>query len=43
MKDEGLSIALGGLEKGLTPLQMAAAYRTFMMKVLYRSSRSPEH
>lgn len=29
IQDQGLSVALGGLEEGLTPLQMAAAYRTF--------------
>lgn len=28
--DEGLAIALGGLSEGLTPLQMAAGYRTFV-------------
>ncbi|WP_152654886.1 transglycosylase domain-containing protein [Oceanobacillus sp. CFH 90083] len=27
--DKGLSIALGGLEKGVTPLQMAQSYQTF--------------
>lgn len=27
--DKGLAIALGGLSKGLTPLQMAESYRTF--------------
>ncbi|SDO30413.1 transglycosylase domain-containing protein [Alkalicoccus daliensis] len=29
IEDEGLSIALGGLEKGISPMQTAAAYRTF--------------
>jgi penicillin-binding protein 2A len=29
IKDEGLAIALGGLSKGVTPVQMANAYRTF--------------
>ncbi|KKI90818.1 penicillin-binding protein [Bacillus sp. SA1-12] len=28
-KDDGLAIALGGLSKGVTPIQMANAYRTF--------------
>ncbi|MGM7719352.1 transglycosylase domain-containing protein [Metabacillus sp. Hm71] len=28
-KDNGLAIALGGLSKGVTPIQMANAYRTF--------------
>lgn len=30
IEDNGLSIALGGLEKGVSPLQMAQAYRTFV-------------
>src|SRR5699024_12544153 len=30
IEDNGLSIALGGLEKGVSPLQMATAYRTFV-------------
>mgnify|MGYP000018567367 CR=1 FL=1 len=29
LPDKGLSIALGGLKKGVTPLQMASAYTTF--------------
>lgn len=29
IKDEGLAIALGGLSEGVTPVQMANAYRTF--------------
>ncbi|PAM96714.1 penicillin-binding protein, partial [Flavobacterium sp. IR1] len=29
MPDKGLSIALGGLEEGVTPLEMAKAYRVF--------------
>lgn len=29
IKDNGLAIALGGLSEGVTPLQMANAYRTF--------------
>jgi penicillin-binding protein 2A len=29
IKDEGLAIALGGLSEGVTPIQMANAYRTF--------------
>jgi len=29
IEDEGLSIALGGLTHGVTPLQMAASYRSF--------------
>ncbi|MCE7793734.1 PBP1A family penicillin-binding protein [Salipaludibacillus sp. CUR1] len=29
LEDEGLSIALGGLENGVTPVQLAASYRTF--------------
>ncbi|WP_241657145.1 transglycosylase domain-containing protein [Halobacillus salinus] len=28
-KDDGLAIALGGLSEGYTPIQMAAAYRSF--------------
>jgi penicillin-binding protein 1A len=32
---EGLSIALGGLHKGVTPLQMAAAYAAFANKGIY--------
>lgn len=33
--DRGLSVALGGLETGLTPLQLAAAYRTFYDEGIY--------
>lgn len=29
IEDKGLSIALGGLKEGISPLQMAEAYRTF--------------
>lgn len=29
IKDDGLAIALGGLTEGVTPIQMANAYRTF--------------
>ncbi|TRM11853.1 PBP1A family penicillin-binding protein [Lentibacillus cibarius] len=29
IKDKGLAIALGGLSKGVTPLQMATSYRVF--------------
>lgn len=29
IEDKGLSIALGGLEEGVTPLQLAQAYRSF--------------
>ncbi|WP_226670047.1 transglycosylase domain-containing protein [Metabacillus litoralis] len=29
IKDDGLAIALGGLSEGVTPIQMANAYRTF--------------
>ncbi|WP_245575506.1 transglycosylase domain-containing protein [Alkalicoccus chagannorensis] len=29
LEEEGLGIALGGLDEGLTPLETAAAYRTF--------------
>jgi penicillin-binding protein 2A len=29
LEEEGLSVALGGLDEGLSPLQMAGAYRTF--------------
>ncbi|MGY3715640.1 transglycosylase domain-containing protein [Sutcliffiella cohnii] len=29
IKDDGLSIALGGLEEGVTPLQLTKAYRSF--------------
>ncbi|WP_174616229.1 transglycosylase domain-containing protein [Virgibacillus ihumii] len=29
IEDQGLAVALGGLSKGLTPLQMAESYRTF--------------
>jgi penicillin-binding protein 1A len=32
---EGLSVALGGLHKGVTPLQMAAAYATFANDGIY--------
>lgn len=35
LNDQGLSVALGGLKKGLTPLQMAAAYRTFYDEGFY--------
>lgn len=30
IKENGLGIALGGLERGLTPIQIAGAYRTFV-------------
>ncbi len=33
--DKGLAIALGGLEKGVTPIQLANAYRTFAENGLY--------
>lgn len=33
--DAGLSVALGGLETGLTPIQLAAAYRTFYDEGIY--------
>lgn len=33
--DNGLAIALGGLEKGVTPVQLANAYRTFPENGLY--------
>ncbi|PTL37685.1 transglycosylase domain-containing protein [Alkalicoccus saliphilus] len=35
LEEDGLSIALGGLDEGLTPLQMAAAYRTFANNGVY--------
>lgn len=36
LEDDGLSIALGGLKEGISPLQMAAAYRTFADDGVYR-------
>ncbi|GEL78378.1 transglycosylase domain-containing protein [Tenuibacillus multivorans] len=33
--DQGLSVALGGLEEGLSPMQMAAAFRTFYDEGFY--------
>jgi len=30
LPDDGLSIALGGLQEGVTPIQLAGAYRTFI-------------
>lgn len=35
LNDQGLSLALGGLEKGLSPIQMAAAYRTLYDEGFY--------
>ncbi|WP_245411612.1 transglycosylase domain-containing protein [Alkalicoccus urumqiensis] len=35
IEDEGLSIALGGLHEGISPLEMASAYRTFADSGLY--------
>ncbi|TFB22077.1 penicillin-binding protein [Filobacillus milosensis] len=35
IKNSGLSVALGGLKEGLTPLQMAAAFRTFYDEGFY--------
>lgn len=35
IKDQGLAIALGGLSDGVTPIQMANAYRTFTMNGKY--------
>ena len=29
LEDKGLAIALGGLKEGITPLQLAGAYRAF--------------
>lgn len=34
-KDESLSLALGGLDKGITPLEMAAAYATIANNGVY--------
>ncbi len=34
-KDESLSLALGGLDKGITPLEMAAAYSTIANDGIY--------
>ncbi|MDQ0232216.1 transglycosylase domain-containing protein [Metabacillus malikii] len=39
IEDEGLAIALGGLSRGVTPIQMANAYRTFATNGKY----SEEH
>lgn len=36
--DEGLALALGGLEEGLTPMQIAAAYRTFIHEGQFKES-----
>ena len=36
LEDEGLSIALGGLTNGVSPLQMSAAFRTFADDGIYR-------
>lgn len=35
VKDEGLAIALGGLSEGLSPLELAAGYRTFSQEGKY--------
>lgn len=35
IKDAGLSLALGGMENGISPLQTAAAYRTFANEGVY--------
>ncbi|MCR6110243.1 PBP1A family penicillin-binding protein [Bacillus sp. A301a_S52] len=35
IEDEGLSIALGGLQDGLTPLEIAGAYRTLANQGMY--------
>ena len=35
IKDEGLAIALGGLKYGVTPMNLANAYRTFSQNGLY--------
>lgn len=35
LNEEGLSIALGGLEEGLSPIQVASAYRTFANEGIY--------
>ena len=34
-KDESLSLALGGLDKGITPLEMAAGYATIANDGVY--------
>ncbi|PWU67801.1 penicillin-binding protein [Gracilibacillus dipsosauri] len=40
IKDKGLAIALGGLEKGLTPIEITEAYRTFIHRGQWTESRS---
>ncbi|AOM82466.1 transglycosylase domain-containing protein [Salisediminibacterium beveridgei] len=38
LDDDGLSMALGGLTNGVSPLQMASAFRTFADDGIYRES-----
>lgn len=40
LKDEGLSLALGGLKEGLTPIQMTDAYDTFRNDGVYEASKT---
>lgn len=43
IKDEGLAIALGGLEKGLTPLEMMESYRTFVGEGAFIEAHTIDH
>lgn len=36
ISDKGLAIALGGLEKGVSPLQIAGAFHTFANEGVYK-------
>ncbi|WP_208590414.1 transglycosylase domain-containing protein [Gracilibacillus suaedae] len=40
MNDQGLAIALGGLEKGITPIKVAEGYRTFISGGEWLEARS---
>lgn len=40
ISDKGLAIALGGLEKGVSPLQIAGAFHTFANEGVYKSRSS---
>ncbi|WP_235817524.1 MULTISPECIES: transglycosylase domain-containing protein [Gracilibacillus] len=40
LEDNGLAMALGGLKKGLTPIQITEAYRTFIHQGEWQQSKS---
>ncbi|SDC44379.1 penicillin-binding protein 2A [Pelagirhabdus alkalitolerans] len=43
LPDEGLSIALGGIEQGFSPIQIAEGYRTFINNGQFQESYTIKH